>query len=395
MPPSNLAQDLFQAYFDARKNKRNTHDQLAFEVDCEHNLFELLKELKERTYEISKSICFIVFSPVQREIFAGNFRDRIVHHLVFNYINPFFERIFIHDSYSCRMGKGTLCGIKRIDHFIRSCSRNYTKDCYILKLDIKGYFMAIDQNILYAKIEKTLLKFSAEINFDFEFIQWLLKKIIFHNPIKNCYVKGKESDWDGLPESKSLFCAEAQKGLPIGNLTSQLFGNIYLNDLDHFIKQKLHCRYYGRYVDDFVIVYERKEYLASIIPLIRKYLSKNLQLELHPLKIYLQHYSKGVSFLGSVIKPHRIYVRNRTKGNFYQKIQKWNDAFKAKNYKFSPGEWRQFLAMVNSYLGTLKHFRTYKLRKKMLLSDLSAYFWNFVYISNNYGKLTMKRQDLS
>ena len=386
-----LSSDLFRAYFSARRNKRSTNDQLAFEVNYENNLFTLLKELQERTYKISKSICFIIFSPVQREIFAGNFRDRVIHHLVFTYINPFFERIFIHDSYSCRIGKGTLYGIKRINHFIRSCSQNYTKDCYILKLDIKGYFMAIDQNILYKRTKETLDGFQKEMDFDYSFILWLIKKIIFHDPVTNCFIKGKKSDWNGLPQSKSLFCAKKYKGLPIGNLTSQLFGNVYLNDLDHFVKQKLNCRYYGRYVDDFVIIHNDKEYLKSIISLIKKYLQTHLQLEVHPNKIYLQHYSKGVPFLGSIIKPYRIYIRNRTKGNFYQTIQKWNNIFKAQNYKFSSKEWVQFLSSINSYLGTMKHFHTYKLRKKMLLTYLSAYFWNFVYISNNYGKLVMKR----
>ena len=153
--------DLFQAYYNARRNKRNTVNVLKFELDYEVKLFKLYQEIKSRTYELSRSICFIVFKPVQREIFAADFRDRIVHHLIYNYINPFFERIFINDSYSCRINKGTSYGIKRLDYFIRSCSRNYTQDCYILKLDIKGYFMSMDRSILYEKIEKTIYKFGG------------------------------------------------------------------------------------------------------------------------------------------------------------------------------------------------------------------------------------------
>ncbi len=153
--------DLFKAYYEARKNKRNTLNALSFELNYESELFkllELLEEINTRTYEIKPSICFINFKPVQREIFAENFRNRIVHHLIFNHLNSIFERYFINDSYSCSIGKGTSYTIKRINKFIRSCSNNYKTDCYILKLDIKGYFMAMDRNILYTKIKTKLGK---------------------------------------------------------------------------------------------------------------------------------------------------------------------------------------------------------------------------------------------
>jgi retron-type reverse transcriptase len=130
--------DLFQAYFDARKNKRNTINALAFEKHFEANVFSLCDEILENRYEPKPSICFIVDKPVKREIFAADFRDRVVHHFICNYIFPVFEKVFINDSYSCRKGKGTHYGIKRIGHFIRSCSQNYTSDCYILKLDINS-----------------------------------------------------------------------------------------------------------------------------------------------------------------------------------------------------------------------------------------------------------------
>ena len=133
--------DLFRAYFDARKNKRNTINALAYEKNFEANTFALCDEILERHYQPSPSICFIVDKPIKREIFAASFRDRIVHHFINNHIAPLFETSFINDSYSCRAGKGTHYVIKRIDRFIRSCSENYAKDCYILKLDIRSYFM--------------------------------------------------------------------------------------------------------------------------------------------------------------------------------------------------------------------------------------------------------------
>ena len=153
-----LLNDLFRAYYDARKNKRNKINSLAFEIDYEKQLFKLADEIWDYRYEPEPSVCFISDYPVKREIFAASFRDRVVHHLIYNYISPIFEKRFINDAYSCRPGKGTSYGIKRLDHFIRSCSENYKKDCYVLKLDIKGYFMSMNRSVLYEKTVKTLQK---------------------------------------------------------------------------------------------------------------------------------------------------------------------------------------------------------------------------------------------
>jgi len=297
--------DLFEAYLLCRKNKRNTHNALAFEVDYEHNLLRLANEINNGTYQPGRSIAFIVNNPVKREIFAADFRDRVVHHWLIAKLNPLFERIFINDSYACRTGKGTHLGFKQLDGFIKSCSSDYKKDCYILKLDIAGFFMHIKRKILFNSLEKLILKnYMAE---DKSLVLEICKIIVYNNPAQNCIIKGRKSDWAGLPKNKSLFHSPAGCGLPIGNLTSQVFANFYLNPFDHFIKTTLNIRYYGRYVDDFVIINNDKEFLKSLIPKIRSFLQNELQLELHPKKIYLQHFSKGVKFLGVVIKPHRIY----------------------------------------------------------------------------------------
>ncbi len=371
--------DLFKAYFNARKNKRNTINALVFEKHLEANLFSLLNEIINYKYTPARSICFVVNKPVKREIFAADFRDRVVHHLIYNYIMPIFEKTFINDSYSCRIGKGTHYGIKRIDKFIRSCSQNYTNDCYILKLDISGYFMAMNKNILYSKIKNELQKEKVKVNFDLKLILYLIEKTIFNTPTKNCIIKGKKTDWQDLPKTKSLFYAENNCGLPIGNLTSQLFGNIYLNELDHFVKQECGIKYYGRYVDDFVLIHNNKEYLKRLIPILSNFLQTELKLTLHPKKIYLQHFSKGVKYLGTVIKPNRIYIASRTKGNFYEAIDKWNKIISAKK-KLSRDELEQFISCINSYLGIMKHYKTYKIRKKML-QNLSGWIFNQVYIS--------------
>lgn len=369
--------DLFQAYYDARKNKRNTINALAFEKHLETNLFALVNEVLSRNYKPKSSICFIVDKPVKREIFASDFRDRVIHHLIYNYISPIFEKTFINDSYSCRLGKETHYGIKRIDHFIRSCSCNYTKDCYILKLDIKGYFMSMYKPLLYEKIEKEIVAQRHKVGVDIELVLYLLKTTIFNDPKVNCHIKGNKKDWEGLPATKSLFYADSDYGLPIGNLTSQLFGHIYLNAFDHFVKGNLGIRYYGRYVDDFILIHSSKGYLPFCIKAIRKYLKKELQLELHPHKIYLQHYSKGVKYLGAVIKPYRIYITDRTKGNFYNAIIKHNKNIR--DHKPTTEEKAAFQSSMNSYLGLMKHYKTYKLRKSTIRNNMSVWWLNYFY----------------
>lgn len=383
-----LLTDLFQAYFDARKNKRNTINALEFEKHLETNIFNLYEEITNYKYTPSKSICFIVNEPVKREIFAAHFRDRVIHHLIYNYISPIFDKTFINDSYSCRTGKGTHYGIKRIDHFIRSCSQNYSKDCFILKLDIKGYFMAMNKNILKQKIFKTLKEKKHLIDFDLHLTQYLIKQTLFANPIENCTIKGRKSDWIGLPKDKSLFTAKPNCGLPIGNLTSQLFGNIYMNDFDHFVKKEYKIKYYGRYVDDFILIHKSKNYLKSLIKKLTIFLLKTLKLVLHPKKIYLQHYSKGVTYLGTVIKPFRIYISNRTKGNFYKAITKQNQLINDKCP--SHDDFINFMSSINSYLGIMKHYKTDKIRKNLISNYLSTKWWKYVFYTGRINTICLK-----
>ena len=179
-----LLNDIFRAYYDARRHKRNTKSQLAFEMDLEHNLIELYEQIRDRTYRPSPGICFITEHPVKREIFASPFRDRVVHHLLFNYLAPLFECRMIHDSYSCRKGKGTSLGIERFEHHIRSCTRNYTRSAYILKLDLRGYFMSIDKRLLYSIIERTVGRKKGVADFDYELTDFLLRAILFRNPVE-------------------------------------------------------------------------------------------------------------------------------------------------------------------------------------------------------------------
>ncbi len=397
--PYNITEELFEAYFDCRSNKRNTVNALAFEKYFEHHLFQLEEEVINGSYEPQRSIAFIVNKPVKREVFAADFRDRVVHHFLIKKLNPLFESLFINDSYACRVDKGTHFGINRVNEFIQSCSEKYTKDAYVLKLDIQGFFMHIDRNILY----KTLVNFIEKkyCQNDKELILSLVKKIIFNDPTKNCIIKGSKQDWKDLPDNKSLFKSPADCGLPIGNLTSQVFANFYLHGLDDFIKKTKEIKYYGRYVDDFVIVHQNKDYLKNLISEIALFLKKSLHLTLHPNKIYLQHYSKGVKFLGTIIKPNRIYIANRTKGNFFEAIKKQNlviwDLVKSQNK--NAGEFEldkqianHFLSSMNAYLGIMKHYRTYRLRKRTIKKYLALEWYHYFFLSKNNTKFIKKKK---
>jgi retron-type reverse transcriptase len=368
-----LLEDLLYAYYAARKHKRNTINQLRFEFKQEEEIISLCDEILTRTYTLRPSICFVIDQPVKREVFAADFRDRVVHHLLFNYINPVFERSFINDSYSCREEKGTLYGINRINGFIKECSENYTRDCYVLKLDIQGYFMNIDKNILLDKIDKMLLcRGDIACNAPADMVDYLIHEIVLNDPRQNCIIKGKRSDWDCLPPSKSLFHSLENCGLPIGNLTSQLFSNVYLHYFDCFVKNDLEIKYYGRYVDDFVLVHTDKAFLLSAKEEIRQYLSKECHLTLHPKKIYLQHYTKGIKFLGAIIKPNRLYIDNRAKHNFYLCVKGW-EQFLA-SHSPQKNDILQMRSSLNSYLGLMRHFKTCNIRRKVLLGEAHLLF---------------------
>jgi RNA-directed DNA polymerase len=416
MDKEKLLYDLFQSYYDARKNKRNTQNQVEFEFNLESNLIKLYDELVDWTYEVWKSIYFIQNYPVKREIFAWDFRDRIIHHLIYNYILPIFEKEFIYDSYSCRKWKWTSFWIKRLQKFVRSCSANFTEDCYILKLDISWYFMSINKNILFEKINNILdskiSPFSKGerpkevlLGYTYNEVKWeglkltyhnftinLIKKIIFNDCTKNSIFKWKKENYIWLPKNKSLFFAKQNCGLPIWNLTSQLFSNIYLKDFDKYIKNELGIKYYGRYVDDFFVIHKNKDYLLWLIPKINDYLQSNLELTLHPKKIHLQHYKKWVLFLWVFIKPYRTYIRKRTIWYFYWKIEQLNKVLKDNNYEMTNSLANDFLSCVNSYLWLLKHHKSYKIRKKVLENNVDNNFWEYFYIFGDY--IVVKRKKI-
>jgi len=312
-PASPIFWELHKAYLDARKHKRNTINQLKFERNLEVELLSLYNELETRTYELRPGICFINELPVKREIIAADFRDRVIHHFLYNRIYPILDRKFIYDSYSCRVGKGTLFGIKRVQKFLKSCAAA-TSSVWVLRLDIQGFFMAINRSILFDLIINGLRNEICDLS------KFLINKIVFNDPLKDSLFKSPKSAWNDLPPDKSLMHSAPDCGLPIGNLTSQIFANVYLNPLDHFIKRDLKIKCYGRYVDDMVLIHSDKRVLLNAISCIREFLQTELKLILHPKKIKLQPADKGFAFLGAYIYPNRIAVGKRIVKNFRECI---------------------------------------------------------------------------
>ena len=362
-----LLADLRQAYYDACRHKRNKPYQLRFEVHLEENLESLCDALWSRTYKPLPSECFIITDPKKREVFAADFRDRIVHHLYYNYTHQMYERTFIHDSYSCIKGRGTHYGIKRLEQHIRKENQNYTIPCYVMKMDIRGYFMHIDRlrllEICLASIDKMAdhrvsrhrsARWCEVV--DVDFIKYLTEAIVLLDPAECCRMKGKKTDWEGLPFDKSLFHSPKGCGLPIGNLTSQLFSNVYLNVLDQFMKRELKCRHYGRYVDDFYVVSADREWLLSIVPKVQSFLSERLGLAFHDGKLQITSVWYGVEFLGVWLKPHRIYASRNCVGRIGRKL----DALALEQ----PEKW---YAPLNSYCGLLSHWNNYNVRRKLLI----------------------------
>lgn len=375
-------EDALEAYYECRRNKRRTANALLFEANYESNCVELWREINEKTYAIGRSIAFIVTNPKPREVFAADFRDRIVHHLVARRLEPLFESIFIEDTYNCRKGKGTLYGVKRLAQKVNEISKGYSQDCFIGKFDMQGFFMSIHKPTLNGMLQSFIDK--KYYGRDKELIKWLTECIVLHSPEKNCIRKSPIDMWGLIDENKSLFKNGDDYGLAIGNLTSQMFANFYLHKFDEYMAACYDG--YGRYVDDFYVIDRSKDKILRGISDSASYLRNNLGVALHPQKMYLQHYSKGVKFVGSVIKPYRDYVGNRTIGNMTERIMRYNAL--AESGEVEPYI-DSFVSSINSYIGFSKHYASYNLRS-VAMKSISPKWWRVCRYTSGINKVIKK-----
>ena len=371
---------ILEAYLDCRKRKRSTVGATEFELNYVHNLVELMNEVNSRQYRIGKSICFVVRYPRYREVFAGEFRDRIIHHYIALRLEPLFEQIFCDRTYNCRKEKGQLAGVTQLAEDIRDESENYTKDAYVMKVDLKGFFMSIIKSKLARMVDDFIVEYYK--GYDEEDLRWICNLVVMHRPELNCERRSPLWMWNFIPKEKSLFTNGEDRGIAIGNLFAQLFANFLLNTIDWKIDAV--CVRHNRYVDDISFVSKDKKKLLSIIPMLRIELGK-LGLRLNEKKFYLQHYSKGVQFTGAVIKPDRIYVANHTINSFAFAVERLGKAAEMGMID----DINKNIASVNSYLGIMSHYNEYA-TKRRIMAKLPPKFYEYCYIEDHFDVVKLK-----
>jgi retron-type reverse transcriptase len=322
---------LFEAYFDCRRHKRNSASALAFEVDLERNLMDLHEELISGTWMPRPATTFVITRPKPREVWAADFRDRIVHHLVYAAIAPRIEAAFIADSCACIKGRGTLYGANRLAGHLRSATQNWSKPVFYLKADIANFFVSIRRADLFVMLAAKLRD---------KTMPDLCRKLVFQDVKRDCIVKGSQRSFLQVPRHKSLFHAPEGNGLPIGNLSSQFFANVYLDGLDQFIKRQLGFHHYVRYVDDMVLIDADPQRLLAAANAIRDHLT-SIGLKLAEHKTFVAPADKGVDFVGHVIRPFRSQARARTHRAALARIAATVQA--------------DLPTTVTSYLGLFKH----------------------------------------
>lgn len=335
-------------YIDCRRNKRNTINALRFEFDAEENIARLENELRRRIYHPSRSILFAAKKPKVREIFAADFRDRVVHHVLVDQLESIWESIFINDSYACRRNKGTHKAVVRLKGFLRKITRNGNLRAHYLQLDVKDFFPSINKQILFELMRERIS------NPD---LLWLLEKVLFADCTQSYVLRGQRQLLLDIPQNKSLFGKNNERGLPIGNLTSQFFANVYLNELDQFVKHELKAKYYIRYVDDFVILGHDENELLMFREKIDTFLRDRLKLVLHPRRRKLLPVSTGIDFLGYIVRHNYTLVRARVVNNLKEKLRQFR--------KTKPKDPEKLRATVASYLGHFKWANSYRLQTSL------------------------------
>lgn len=330
-------ENLFLAWDEFKKGKRHKKDVQAFECRIEENIFKLHRDLLAKKYVHLPYSGFYIRDPKIRHIHKAAVRDRVLHHALFQILNPLFDKTFISTSFSCRINKGVHKGVLAMERMIRAESGNFTKPCFVLKCDVQKFFDSVNHRTLLDILRKKIIDQDT---------MWLVRQVV------ESYAATQTTLFD-------------RQGLPIGNLTSQLFANVYMNELDQFIKHQLRVRHYARYTDDFVVVSTDEEYLKNLIDPIQTFLHNKLRLKIHPKKISICPCHRGIDYLGHIAFPHYRLLRNKTKRRIFRKLKERIIAHR--NGIISEDSLSQSL---QSYLGVLSHINAYRLTQ-----DLKNQYW--------------------
>lgn len=380
---------LWRACFDSLSGSRNTIRHLGFEVSMEESISKAATELYDRTYRLQPARVSMIHYPVKREVFTPAVIDSFVSHMLYMMLYPMYEQLFDDDCYSCRIGKGTLYGINRLEHHLLSVSENWTKPCFVYLYDIAGYFISINHEVLYGFLEEDLDKLRgrrvpgdlfvrgivsrsewkqiagkrwSEVR-DIDFILWLSSLFVFRKATDNVIFLSPKSEWDDYPYWKSMFNASEGEGIIIGDVSNQLFSNVNGLRIDRYFRYTLHARHKGRYVDDGYNVGRDEKQLEDAGASFKEFLESGLKQRLHPDKIQIVNAHEGVDYLGARILPFRRYVSERTKKQFFRTLEQVN---KRLEDDFSPEAVLEGSIRISSVLGHLKPFKTYNIRKCVL-----------------------------
>ncbi|MCL6560441.1 MAG: reverse transcriptase/maturase family protein [Firmicutes bacterium] len=333
-------ENLLEAYKEARKCKRFQDEVLAFTRNLEENLISIQNELIWKTYKVGRYREFFVYDPKKRLIMALPFKDRVVQWAIYRVLNPLLERRYISDSYACRVGYGTHRAADRLQYWLRYLARRYPR-VYVLKLDISKYFYRVDHDVLMGILRRIIAD---------EDMLWLLETI----------VRSEDTKF-GIPLGDHGFECERVEGvgMPIGNLTSQMFANLYLNELDQYVKRELKIHYYVRYMDDIIILHESKEELHRFKKLIEVFLEEKLKLNLNN-KTAIRPVTLGIEFVGYKVWNTHIKLRKSTALKMKRRLK-----YLKKQYERGEIEFDDVKATMASYNGLMKHCNSFKLRSKL------------------------------
>ena len=382
---------VYEAYLDCKRGKMSSPYTIAYIEIAVDDLPRLAYEIYTAIYKPTVSICFLVKYPKLREVFAADFRDRIVHHWIIIRLEPLFEKRFQqmgNISFNCRKGFGTLAAVKEAEMGMREVSNNYTKKAWVFKGDLVSFFMSIRRDLLWYLLERLIRRHYD--GGDKEVLLRTVKTVVYHHPEDDCIINGKPVEWRNLPKNKSMFTIDRNLGGPIGNHTTQQFANFYLSILFDtwllFLMRGANFKVI-RFVDDFLIICDDKRKIIEVVPKLVMIVS-HYGLHIHKNKRYLQPVSHGVLFVGGYIKPRRTYVSSRTIGRFQERVFGFRKQLD-ENKNLTYYDLERIEQVINSYLGFCVHHQSYQIRKENII-NLGDNFWKYFYVKGHYESIRIR-----
>lgn len=382
---------VYEAYLDCKRGKMSSPYTIAYIEIAVDDLPRLAYEIYTVIYKPTVSICFLVKYPKLREVFAADFRDRIVHHWIIIRLEPLFERRFQqmgNISFNCRKGFGTLAAVKAAEKGMREVSDNYTRQAWVFKGDLISFFMSIRRDLLWYLLERFIRRHYD--GGDKEVLLRTVKTVVYHHPEDDCIINGDPAEWRNLPKNKSMFTIDRNLGGPIGNHTTQQFANFYLSILFDiwllFLMRGANFRII-RFVDDFLIICDDKGKILEVVHKLVMIVS-HYGLHIHKNKRYLQPVSHGVLFVGGYIKPRRTYVSSRTIGRFQERVFGFRKQLD-ENKKLTYYDLERIEQVINSYLGFCVHHQSYQIRKENII-NLGDNFWRYFYVRGHYESIRIR-----